>query len=134
MYAPRPRYGYVNLQRSPTGRYCRCAPSRLSRSQAQLPPAKVYASHQGFRKSYTAMRALYLSYATGCGPLCRPNLARCPDVDGDGTRLGWRVGLTPMLLANTREWVGERGPALGAGISGAIVASYHTCVHSVPHR
>jgi hypothetical protein len=29
-------------------------------------------------------------------------------------------------MADDREWVGERGPALGAGISGAIVASYHT--------
>lgn len=25
-----------------------------------------------------------------------------------------------------REWVGEQGPALGAGITGAVVASYHT--------
>lgn len=26
------------------------------------------------------------------------------------------------------EWVGQGGPCLGAGISGAVVASYHTWV------
>lgn len=33
-----------------------------------------------------------------------------------------------------REWVSEQGPALGAGISGAIVASYHTCVLTIPYH
>lgn len=28
------------------------------------------------------------------------------------------------------DWVGEGGPAIGTGISGAVVASYHTCVPS----
>ncbi len=30
--------------------------------------------------------------ATRCGPLCRPDLARCSDSDGYGAWVGWRVG------------------------------------------
>jgi hypothetical protein len=53
-------------------------------------------------------------------------MARRTDVDGNGAWLGRRVSLRPLPEADIREWVGERGPALGGGLSGAIVASYHT--------
>ena len=47
--------------------------------------------------------------------------------------MGWRVSVALKNLpdADSRQWVTEEGPALGSGIKGAVVASYHTYVDGI---
>jgi len=42
--------------------------------------------------------------------------------------MGGRVSrvLNGRMKVDTRQWVTEEGPAIGSGIKGAVVASYHT--------